>query len=160
MAKTITFLKNFCGRLDWFTVAVCCSVFFVLSALSLWIYRRIKKRAEHRRLACAELERTAVFTLPEKENSFIRERLNTALNSDGKTLSHKLMEEGFRADYARELIGKLKRAPLSVAERIEVDNVSAFLTECAFKNELGWEEIACLNERLCSALKLAAKYAV
>ena len=160
MKQTVDFLRGVWARLDGFTLLFASVFFAALCSVAALVFFAVQKAMRRKRLRCAEMERDVIFTLPDRENSFIRDRLNTALRSGEKPISHKLAEEGFRADHARALIAKLKAAPLSVAERIEVDGVSSYLTECAFKNELEWEEIARLNERLCSALKLAAKYSL
>ena len=100
-----------------------------------------------------------LFTLPDKENSFIRERLQTTL------LQKEHTEEDFspldlQMEYVRKSIQKLKSAKLSPADRLAVENYSRIITAYMSAEKLSAQELCALNDVFSSLLKLSAKYAV
>jgi hypothetical protein len=98
------------------------------------------------------------YTLPQRENGYIRERLNTALHiSEGQDCAK---QARVRLGYARILLGKVKAAPLSVAERLQTEEMDKAFALYRGKTLWTAEELRGLND-LCSVLlKLSAKYAV
>jgi hypothetical protein len=65
-----------------------------------------------------------------------------------------------RLGYARELLGKVQSAPLSVAERLHTEEIGKMLSLYKGKNVWTAGEINGLNEVCATLLKLSAKYAV
>ncbi|MBE7068661.1 MAG: hypothetical protein E7381_05110 [Clostridiales bacterium] len=121
--------------------------------------KRIKTRREKRRA----VERKLKFTLPDRENTFVRARLNTVLREID--LRESGQEEGraekyFCMKHAKKMLNEIKNAPLSVAERLEIMEISA-LFELYFK-KTAWNtsEIKALNEAFARVLKLSAKHSV
>lgn len=120
---------------------------------------RKRKRLERERQA----ERERQFTLPDRENTFIRDRLNTTLRPSSKPRSAILYfveKEGVRLEYSRALLTRLKRAKLAVGDRLETEEMSKKLTELMLKDGLTGKELRELNELFSSLLKMSAKYSV
>ena len=141
----------------------CC--FFALVSVALgitlcliWLKRLKIKRENRRQSAWKEFQ----FTLPDRENSFIRERLNGALKegTGEKQEAVLLRDMDLRLDYTRKTITKLKASPLTPADRLEVNRISKTITFFALKNALSPTETRSLNDCFARLLKLCAKYAV
>ena len=116
------------------------------------------RRAEKKR-KLQEEGRALLFTLPDKENSFVRERLQSTL-SENKGREDTLSTADLQLEYMRKSVGKLKRAKLSPADRLAVENYSRILTAYATKENISSQELYGLNDTFSALLKLSAKYAV
>jgi len=136
---------------------------YVLLTCAL-IIRAVVLRRKKRR---AEILRKVQYTLPEKDNSYIRSRLNTALNA-ANVPTHKEMplpkdegvKEDFQADYARKLLAKLQEAPLTKAERLEMQEVSRLFSAYLKKSRWTVEDVRLINDMFSYLLKISAKYAI
>jgi hypothetical protein len=134
-------------------------VLFVFSgAAYLWlaIALGIKNRVIERRKKRAEIKRRLQFTLPDRENAFVRARLNTVLKPEEETGD----EPPLKLSYAGALLKKLKEMPLSPAERLQASEMENAFS--LYLQKEGWTagDLRAVND-LCSALiKLSAKYAV
>lgn len=122
------------------------------------ILRRRKRRAE--------ILRKVQYTLPEKDNTYIRERLNTALHTNvpaGKTenASQEIgSKENLQTSYARKLLEKLQEAPLTKAERLEMQEVSRLFSAYLRKSCWTVEDVRLINDMFSYLLKISAKYAL
>lgn len=144
---------------------LCCALaaiclFLMLVLFVVWT----KKRKKSRREAYEKADRDFKFTLPDRENSFVRDRLKGDLqNADEakKQSAAVLMKDlDLRLDYTRKTITKLKASPLTPADRLEVNRISKTVTFYALKNALSPIETRALNDCFSRLLKLCAKYAV
>ena len=140
--------------LTWVTLFL--TVYIAVTIFRIVIARGKKKRKE--RLKRAEIVRRMQYTLPQSENEYVRMRLQSALRVE------KTDEEGrwarVRLGYARVLLGKVKGAPLSVAERLQAEEMGKTLALYRGKELWTAEELRGLNEVCAALLKLSAKYAV
>lgn len=106
----------------------------------------------------AAIERKLQYTLPVQGNSYVRERLNTALRVSENA------EEGEKAllefSHAQKLLLKVKAAPLSTAERLETDELAELISLYLKKERFGAEDIRIVNDAFARLLKLSAKYTV
>ena len=138
-------------------VAVCAFVsvcaFLQLALLLAWEIRR-RKRAKKRKREL--LARSLVFTLPERDNAYLRDRLRADLNG-GRT-NENTQEMDVRLDYIRKLTAKLKGVALTVTDRMQINELSRMITLCACKEKMTTEETRSLNECFSSLLKMSAKY--
>lgn len=138
-------------------VAVCAFVsvcaFLHLALLAAWEFRR-RKRAKKRKREL--LARSLVFTLPEKDNAYLRDRLRVDLHGGRTGVSSQ--ETDVRLDYIRKLTAKLKGAALSVTDRMQINELSRTITLCASKEKTTAEDTRALNECFASLLKMSAKY--
>lgn len=124
--------------------------------------KSMRKKEKKRRMQ-AELKRREQFVLPDKDNSFIRARLHTALQDANTSLlqeSNGVKQESFRFDYVRKLLTRLKNAPLSTAERLQTEDLEKTLGYCLQKERLHTDDVRLVNDTFSAVLKLAAKYAV
>ena len=138
-----------------------------LDALFYLFLLHILKRKEKDRLRREKKlqeSRQAMFTLPDRENTFVRDRLNTSLQAAGEEKSegeeYDLEESKLRLNHVREMLAKLKSAPLSPGDRLETEGISRLITLYATKNLLSAKEIRDLNDCLSAVLKMTAKYAL
>ena len=143
--------------LVFFALAVLGGLVYPLVFLCIRLKKRVKKRRDYRR----KIERKLHFTLPDKENAFVRTRLNTVLqvveeSSDGENRA----EEYFRLEYVRRLLFAVKNAEISAVERLEITELVALFEMYARKTEWNSTEVRAVNDAFSRVLKLAAKYSV
>ena len=118
----------------------------------------IRKRREKRRAQRAEIERRIAYTLPDRENSYLRDRLQTALRvPDNKKVS---TGEPVRLEYAKKLLQKVKQAPLLPAERLQAEEIGRVFEEHLQKACWDDKDLRAVNNTFSILLKLSAKYAV
>jgi hypothetical protein len=135
----------------------------VLSFVSLIVcaffyaaWKRKRKKARK-----AERARRVEFALPEKDNSFIRERLFSVLQDPKNKIDPKqYTEENLQITYVQDLFVKLSTAPLSVAERLSVEDTAKLLKAVFSRGKWTAEELRIMNDCFSSLLKISAKYAV
>jgi predicted nucleic acid-binding Zn ribbon protein len=136
--------------------------FYVLMTCGLIWRAHILRRRKRR----AEILRKVQYTLPEKDNTYIRERLNTALHTDvpaAKTENATQEignKENFQTSYARKLLEKLQEAPLTKAERLEMQEVSRLFSAYLRKSRWTVEDVRLINDMFSYLLKISAKYAI
>ena len=135
-----------------------CTILFLLVSLYAFVKRKGKELERKRKDA---IERDATFTLPDRENEFIKERLKHHLKPQKEGLKeYKFSECVPSFEYTRSILSKLKAAPLSVSDRLQTQNISHDVTHFAFQERLSPEDVRVLNDRLSDMIKLSAKYAV
>ena len=125
--------------------------------LLLLAFLKIKETRRARREKRARESRQAMFTLPDKENSFVRDRLNTSLHveeevPDGTQREYDMDESKLRLNHVRDMLAKLKAAPLAPGDRLESEEISRLITLYATKNRLTAKEIRDLNDCLSAIL--------
>ncbi len=143
-------------------------VFFSLLAvfiggvyLFLFVALKIRARIAKRKKERAKAERKLQFALPDRDNSFVRARLNTVLQVDERpAFSSPVLQEGVCFSHARTLLARVKEAPLSPAERLETDELSKMIALYLQKSDFTAEDARVVNEAFARILKLSAKYAV
>ena len=117
----------------------------------------LRRRLRERRVRVFEEKRRLQYTLPERENGYLRDRLRTAL----QPLSPP-EEEGVRVSlgYAKRMLAQVKESSLSPLERIEIEETAAFVALLSKKELWSATDAKSVNEVLSRLLKLAAKYEV
>lgn len=147
-------LEVICGVLFCFTILLT----GILCALAVLKRRRVK--IERFKKATREFS----FALPDRENSFVRERLRGELRPETEKKEQAnavLMKDlDVRLEYTRKTVAKLKALELTPADRLEVNRISKTVTFYALKNALSPSETRSLNDCFARLLKLTAKYAV
>lgn len=126
-----------------------------LLLISLLALRRLRIERKRRR---QEIARRLQYTLPQRENTYIRTRLNTALRTS--EVGENELQLAVQLGYTHDLLGKLRAAPLSVAERLQTEEMGKLLN--LYKGKENWtvHELNGLNDVCAALLKLSAKYAV
>ena len=141
-------------------ILLCFCLFFV--GLLCFFYARSQRKRRLERFEKRRREFT--YTLPDRENAFVRDRLKGELRSAEETkktnVAVPLKSLDLRLDYTRKTISKLKAENLSPADRLEVNRISKTVTFYALKNALDPTETRCLNDCFGRLLKLCAKYFV
>ncbi len=129
-------------------------------AVLAYVFAVRKKKEREREKREELLRRESYFTLPDRENEFLRERLQTRLKipPEGKAQEEEVEKTEIRLEYARSLLTKLKATSLSASDRLETENLSKLLTRYALSEEK--ENARAIGECLMKILKLSAKYAV
>ena len=139
-------------------LSVAVSSFWYFLTLFIWLCRKRKQKREARR---AEIVRQLQYTLPDRENSYIRARLNTVLQAPQER-DYKKMADGepARLSYARKLLSRLRAENLSSAERLQAEDIGRIFTLYLQKPHWSGEDLRVVNDTFSALLKLSAKYAV
>lgn len=140
-------------------------VFSGVAYLFLFAILLIRGKFLERKRRRAEIARRLCYTLPDRENTYIRARLNTALQIPKENLNADMgasdaLEQPVKLEHARVLLSKVKEAPLSQAERLRIEEMSKALSLYLQKESWTIEELRAVNELCASLLKLSAKYTV
>ena len=132
---------------------ICAGSLYLILRTVLALKAKIKRRLK--------TERQLQFTLPEKDNSFIRARLNTVLKSENEQETvQEPQAVDFRLGYAKQLLMKLKEQKLSTADSLKREEFSALIGAYTNKLQCTASDLRTLNDALAGLLKLSAKYAV
>ncbi len=128
------------------------SLWGVGSLILRWIERR-RERKKSRLTAARRVE----YTLPERENTFVRSRLNTALNSSREDKETPIE---VRLGYVKKMLCSVKEAALTPVERLDVEEMSGVVA--AYTAKEGWSSAdrKAVNEVCAKLLKLSAKYEI
>ena len=143
-------------------------VFFAITAgligfvyLFLFVGLTIREKIDKRKKERAKIERRLQFALPDKDNSFVRARLNTVLRLDERPdFVMPALENDLSFSHARALLAKVREAPLSTAERLETEEIAKMVALYLQKKDFTAQDTRTLNEAFARILKLSAKYAV
>lgn len=121
----------------------------------------IRSKILKRRIQREEMLRKLKFTLPDRDNSYVKARLNTVLQPENKLETEPEGEKKtFRLEHARQLLAKIKEAPLTRAERLEMEELSKLFNAYLKKYKWTSEDVRLINEMFAYLLKLSAKYSV
>ena len=126
-------------------------------ALCLYCKNRRKKRRELR----AEQGRKLLFTLPDKRNTFLRDRLRSALKepNTGEELQTP-QEDGVEFSYVESMLEKALSSPLSLADRFSLEETAKLLKCLSLREDWSEKDLKTMNDCCLNALKIMAKYAV
>ena len=117
---------------------------------------RIKKRRKEER---QERKRGVQFTLPDRENRYLRDRLHTSLQTEEWCFQDRRSALA-RMSYARRMISLIKASPLTPVERIDVEEMARLLALYDKKGRWNGADVKALSEIFSRLLKLAAKYEI
>ena len=140
----------------------------VLAVLGGFIYlvvyatTALQKAIKKRRADRAQIERRLQYTLPDKDNSFVRARLNTVLHVNEPPTLEKTekTENVLSLSHAQKLLARLREMPLSTADRLETEEMSRLLSAYTNKEELTTGDMRTVNDTFAYLLKLSAKYSL
>lgn len=143
----------------WFALCICGvfggGTYFIAYLVALFVRAKRKKRARKE-----ERYRQLQYTLPDRENTYIRARLNGALHCERE--ESKVEKSAWKTEfsYARDLLARLRAAELSATDRLQTEDLSRLLALYGKREKLDSEDLPLLNDCFAALLKLAAKYAV
>lgn len=121
-----------------------------------YLFSLISRRKKRRKSANREVE----FTLPDRENTFVRSRLSTVLNREFCKAERQEEKLAIEFSQALKMLDKISIAPLSAAEKIEVGQMQSDLHTFEEKQTFSVREVSSINETFARLLKLSAKYGV
>ena len=111
--------------------------------------------AKMRRAEREKIERAACYTLPARENEFVRDRLHTVLR-EVETDEGERLNVSF--SYARRTLLRLRNAKLGLSERLETEELARLFALYKNKELFTTEDVTTLNEAFSRLMKLSAKY--
>ena len=136
---------------------------YLFTLVTIEIVAAVKRRRERRR----EILRKLQYTLPDRDNAYVRARLNTALGSAalqeeerGQVCVEEGKTENIRLEHVRKLLARLKEAPLTKAERLETEEMSKIFTAFLSKPQWTAADVRLVNEMFSCLLKMSAKYSI
>lgn len=140
-------------------------VFVGIAHAALFLVMWERRRIAERRRARAEIARRLCYTLPDRENSYIRMKLNTTLHVRENELDADMggsedLKKSIKLAYARQLLSKVKEAELTRAERLQVEETERAFSLYLAKDRWDTKDLRAVNDLCASLLKLSAKYAV
>ena len=98
------------------------------------------------------------YVLPDRDNGYVRARLNTVLHVGER--EEGLPQGEFRFAHARKLLAAIKQKPLSTPERLQVQDMEKLFHVYLQKDSLRAEEVQLLSDTFAALIKLAAKHAL
>lgn len=144
------FLQNV--MLYFATLLCACGIFYGFALCAVTVQARITARRRQR----AKIERDACYTLPARDNGFVRERLHTVLNETSDCGEGLSLSFGF----VRRMTTQLKNENLSLTEGLEIDELSKLIALYMKKEAFTTSDVNTLNDVFARVLKLCAKYGV
>ena len=112
--------------------------------------RRAKRAQDGCRLQC---------DLPKGKNSFVQARIKDIVQAEQGTDGLPRIER-IDVGYARSLLAQLNEKPLSVGEKLEVENMQRLLGAYLRKPCWSVDDVRVVNDLLSALMKLCAKYSV
>ncbi len=148
-------------------VAFACLALLLLGVVGRLIYTLsllvciTKRGIRARKRAKKERARRLQYTLPTKENTFVRARLHTVLQEPCKEETLLPAERiDVRLHYAQKLLAEIKSAALSPVERLDVEEISRLIALYAERDKWSPTDIKAVNGLFMQLLKLSAKYEI
>ncbi len=133
-------------------------VFLVSGAVWLPIFSLLRKAFFSRKKE--RVERQIEFTLPDRQNTYLRARLATALNPDFVELERQEETLSIGFTQALKTLSKILQAPLSPAEIIEAERMQELLENYKDRQTFSTKDVREINDAFARILKLSGKYAV
>ena len=130
--------------------------------LSIWFLSLLltRKRIQKKRVQNAET-RKKLFTLPDRDNTFIRARLSTVLSPLATASSvHACGIEPLDFTAALELLQRVEKANLTPAERVGIQRIALEMEAYAKDKEWTTQTALAVNKTFLVILKLCGKYSV
>lgn len=140
-------------------LAIVCG-FVGLGYAVVYISVAVREKIAIRRAQRAEIKRRVQFTLPDRENSYLRDRLQTALNTEKEEAVLEKRGCFARMSYARKMLARIMEAPLTAVERMDVEEFARLLAVYDRKGKWSASDVKAISEIFSRLLKLAAKYQI
>ena len=104
-----------------------------------------------------KIERAVCYTLPARENEYVRNRLHTVLQEAVEEEEERLT---LSFSYVSRVLVRLQNAKLSLTERLETEGLAKLLSQYKHKQSFTTEDVLSINEAFSKLMKLSAKYGV
>jgi len=143
-----------------FSAVLLSGIVFVSELIFLWVY--CKKRRQKRKRERAERARRLQFSLPDKDNSFLRARLNNVLKTPDKdeNFQSPIEADGVRFAYVQEMVQKALSAPLSSSDRFDLEETAKLFKAVSLREKWSDKDVRIMNDCCLKTLKVLAKYAL
>ena len=140
----------------WQLFGLICILFLLVALIN-----KVKKTAE-RKKERAERERRLQFALPEKNEEFIRARLDSVLNERVRKSDTEVraLSKEYSFSYIKKLIALLKEKRTSSADKIQIEEYAHLIGVYAVKEKWTGDDLGVVNEAFARVIKLSGKYAV
>ena len=129
----------------------------ILYLFCLGLIAARRKKQEKKRAQEMQNKRLE-YVLPDRDNGYVRARLNTVLHVGER--EEGLPQGEFRFAHARKLLAAIKQKPLSTPERLQVQDMEKLFHVYLQKDSLRAEEVQLLSDTFAALIKLAAKHAL
>lgn len=142
------------------TLIGCVLALFGVGFFMLFSWLGIHSARKRRKAEKAERLRKMKFTLPDKDNEYLRARLNTVLKERKEGEGITRTQADVHPDYAKRLLNGLKNAPVSAVERLETEELGGAISMYFKKERLTEGDLSAVNEAFARLIKLSAKYEI
>lgn len=131
-------------------------LFSALRVQSIVIERKRRRR---------EIERRLCYSLPNRDNSYVRTRLNTTLQVEQNSMNADMggvegLKKPIKLEYARQLLKRVKASPITKAELLQLEEMEKAFALYMYKEHWTAGDLRAINELCAALLKLSAKYSV
>lgn len=157
LVLTLQKAETYIFRLGVACIGIIYGAIYLLLLFCIWA----RRKAQYKRKMKRKEKRNIEYTLPERDNTYIRARLHTVLNPETAGFEgEETTEEKIDVGYASELLTLIRNARLTVAERLETEEMKKAFA--LLENKESWtnSDLRAANDSLARLLKLSAKYAV
>ena len=132
---------------------------YLMGTLAFGLVKRIVRLLKKRRHDFS-WERQVEFALPDRENTYVRSRLATVLNTESVEAQECEETLPITFTHAQSLLHSLWFAPLSQAERLEMQTLESDLKKYGERTRFNSKDVRKLNDLFARLLKLSAKHGV
>ena len=156
-AFSFAVLASVCSGRSWQVCAFCLSLLSAVGGIGylfLFLFFFIGKRRAKRKQKRTETLRKMQYTLP--QNEYVRSRLQTVLEG----AEEEKEKRECKLSYARRLLAKVKEAPLTVAEKLEAEELGKALALFVQRDRWTAEDMRRANDLFARILKLSGKYTI
>jgi hypothetical protein len=127
---------------------------------TIYTLLEVGKRIASRRERRAEIRRRVQFTLPDRDNEYLKGRLQTALRVEKGDFIEEKGEVRARMGYAKRMLAQIKEASLTPIERIDVEEMARLMAAYEQKEKWSATDVKTMSELFSRLLKLSAKYGI
>ena len=138
------------------SIGIVASIGYSVAIFFLWRSQKKMQRKKEREKIARQIQ----YTLPDKDNTYVRARLNTALQVEQEECEEGEKAPVVKMEYVRKLLIALKNAPLTKTERLETEEMTKLFSAFMCKEKWNAEDVCAISQLFSRVLKLSAKYAV
>ena len=130
-----------------------CALAYSVALLSIGIKASLIKRKQERE----KIERAVCYTLPTRENEYVRNRLHFVMQDNIQDEEERLT---VCFSYVIRALSRLKNVKLTLTERLEIERIEKMIMQYKNKQSFTTQDVHLLNETFSKLMKLSSKYAV
>ncbi len=121
-----------------------------------------RNRLREKKKGREELGRRLQYALPDRENAYVRARLQSSLQEEPSApdIERDKGSVGVRLGYTKKMLARVREATLSPVERLDVEEMAELVATYARMDRWSNGDIKAINEICARLLKLSAKYEI